>query len=238
MAFFKFRKGGDDHPAPTPALESVEALRKRARHRLIGAAILVLVGVVGFPMLFDNQPRPVAVDIPIEIPDKAKVRPMTAGQEAMPKTTASVASAPKEEVVIPTAVAGNAVTAVAPSSALASAPGVAQVVSKPVEKSSDKVPVKVEGTAKAQASPDGKAVAPASGTRFIVQVGAFAEVLKAREARARLEKAGLKTYTQVVQSPEGKRIRVRVGPFDSHADADKAATRIKKLDLPAAILEL
>ena len=70
MAFFKFRKGGDEQPTPPTASESVEAMRKRARHRLVGAAVLVLIGVVGFPLLFDSQPRPIAVDIPIDIPDK------------------------------------------------------------------------------------------------------------------------------------------------------------------------
>ena len=83
MAFFKFRKTGDEPKLPSalggqgaPA-ESVEAMRKRATFRLIGAAVLVLAGVIGFPMLFDSQPRPVPVDIAIEIPDKAKVQPLT-----------------------------------------------------------------------------------------------------------------------------------------------------------------
>jgi DedD protein len=31
---------------------------------------------------------------------------------------------------------------------------------------------------------------------------------------------------------------VRVGPFESKAAADKVAEKIKKLDLPASILEL
>jgi DedD protein len=31
---------------------------------------------------------------------------------------------------------------------------------------------------------------------------------------------------------------VRVGPFPTKAEADKAAAKIKKLDLPAAILTL
>ena len=76
MAFFKFRKGGDERTTPTTAPESVEAMRKRARHRLIGAAVLVLIGVIGFPMLFDNQPRPISVDLPINIPDKNSVKPL------------------------------------------------------------------------------------------------------------------------------------------------------------------
>jgi DedD protein len=48
----------------------------------------------------------------------------------------------------------------------------------------------------------------------------------------------MKTYTHVVDTKEGRRIRVRVGPFASKAEADKAADKIKKLDLPAAILTL
>ena len=74
--------------------------------------------------------------------------------------------------------------------------------------------------------------------RLVVQVGAFADEDKAREVRQKLERAGLKTYTQVADTKDGKRIRVRVGPFATRADADKAASKIKGLDLPAAILTL
>lgn len=228
MAFFKFRKGGDEHPAPAPAPESVEALRKRARHRLIGAAILVLIGVVGFPLLFDNQPRPIAVDIPIEIPDKAKVKPLSA--------TAQPAAPVAQGMVTPP-----------PAPAVVAAP-VAKVESKPEPKPEAKPEPKAEpkptpkAEPKAEVKPSEKpaetAKAPASNVRFIVQVGAFAEVAKARDARQKLEKAGLKTYTQVVETPEGKRIRVRVGPYESRAEVEKVAEKIKKLDLPAAILEL
>jgi DedD protein len=73
---------------------------------------------------------------------------------------------------------------------------------------------------------------------MMVQVGAFADAAKAREARAKLESAGLKTYAQVAETKDGKRTRVRVGPFASRADAEKAAAKIKALDLPAVILSL
>ncbi|HOF51805.1 MAG TPA: SPOR domain-containing protein [Rhodoferax sp.] len=253
MAFFKFRKGGDEHPTPAPAPESVEALRKRARHRLIGAAILVLLGVVGFPLLFDNQPRPIAVDIPIEIPDKTKVKPLTS---VPPVASATVpAAAPVQASAAPAAPASRAVAGVvsAPPTAAAPKPAAKPEVKveakpevKPEVKPQPKPLDKPTDAAKAQALLDGKdaakkpeaAASAASAGRFIVQIGAYAEVLKAREARQKLEKAGIKTYTQVVQTPEGKRIRVRVGPFESKAEADKAAAKIKKLDLPAAILEL
>ena len=95
MAFFKFRSKGPQGneargaAAAAPA-ESVESMRRRARHRLLGAAVLVLLGVIGFPLLFDTQPRPVAVDIPIEIPDRNKTKPLAV--PAPPAATTSSAA--------------------------------------------------------------------------------------------------------------------------------------------------
>ena len=87
MAFFKFRLpgrvGSDEALASASPAESLEALRRRARQRLMGAAVLVLLAVVGFPLLFDTQPRPVAVDTPILIPDRDSTPPLTS---AKPKT--------------------------------------------------------------------------------------------------------------------------------------------------------
>jgi DedD protein len=82
------------------------------------------------------------------------------------------------------------------------------------------------------------APAAADGERFIVQIGAFAEADKVREVRQKLERAGIKTYTQVVDTKDGKRTRVRVGPFEGRAEAEKAAARIKGLGLPVSLLSL
>ena len=88
MSFFKFRQGGADAPAaPTPGkkprgkaaaapTESVEVMRRRARHRLIGSVVLVLAAIVGFPLVFDTTPRPVSGDIAIEIPSKDVTAPL------------------------------------------------------------------------------------------------------------------------------------------------------------------
>jgi DedD protein len=70
---------------------------------------------------------------------------------------------------------------------------------------------------------------PTTNARIVVQVGAFSDPAKAREARLKLERAGLKTYTNVAKTPQGERIRVRVGPFSTKAEADKAATKAKAL---------
>ena len=84
---------------------------------------------------------------------------------------------------------------------------------------------------------DNPADAKGSG-RFVVQVGAYSDAARVKEARAKLESAGLKTYAQVVETKDGQRTRVRVGPFSDKAEADRVAQKVKSLDLPAAILAL
>jgi DedD protein len=90
------------------------------------------------------------------------------------------------------------------------------------------------------AAPGGKqeSAAASGSSRVVVQVGAYADPAKARETRQKLEKAGLKTYTQVVETKDGQRTRVRVGPYSSREEAEQVAAKIKALDLPASILAL
>ena len=71
-----------------------------------------------------------------------------------------------------------------------------------------------------------------------MQVGAYSEAESARAVRARVEKLGLESYTQVVETASGQRIRVRVGPYDERAEAEKAAARLEKAGLPTAVLGL
>ena len=234
MALFKLRKKKVDEPvaAASPA-ESIEVMRRRARHRLIGAVVLVLAGVIGFPLLFDTQPRPVAVDIPIEIPDRNKVKPLAPPQ--LPQASAKVAQAP----VPAPAPAAPVVTESKPEPVAAPAPVAKAEPPAPVEpKVESKPEPKAAEAAKAKALQDAKSVDAAAGGRYVVQVGAFAEKDKARQAQQKLERAGLRNYTNVAETKNGTRIRVRAGPFASRAEADKAAQKIKGLDLPAAVLTL
>ena len=74
--------------------------------------------------------------------------------------------------------------------------------------------------------------------RVIVQVGAFSDPAKLREVRQKLEKGGFKTYTQVVDKDGKPTTRVRVGPYDTRDEAEKAAARIRKLDLSPVLLKI
>ena len=284
MAFFKFRWPGQgeqqqaEKPSKrsrTPQAESIEVMRRRARHRLIGAAVLVAVGVIGFPLLFDTQPRPIPVDIPIEIPDRNKVAPLVvpapvadapaakpaapatpepaptaAAQRPAPSRTAAANGLADGEELVPSARPAPAKPTPAPAAASAPAaakPEVKHDAKQPAapapSPAPEPKPARADDSARARALLEGRsteapAAAGAEDARFIVQVGAFADAEKAREARTKVERAGLKTYTQVVDTKDGKRTRVRVGPFTNRAEADKAATRIKALDLSASVLTL
>lgn len=266
MALFKFRnKGAADAVSPPPVAESIEAMRRRARHRLIGAVVLVLIGVIGFPLLFDTQPRPVAVDIPIEIPDRNKAKPLPV-PEGAPATDKAAAPAPAVATApapaAPATPAASARAAVKPPAEAAAKPAAAPPVAKaepkpeakptepkppapkPEAKPAEPKPAEAKATpaddgARARALLEGREPeADAPGARFVVQVGAYGDADKAREARQKLERAGLKTYVHVADTKDGKRTRVRVGPFATRAEADRAAEKIKGLDLPAAILTL
>jgi DedD protein len=299
MAWFKFGKQETSVNNEAP-VETVETLRSRAKRRLIGALILVVIAVAGFPLLFDTQPRPLLVDVPIEIPDKNKVKPLspppasTSKPAAAAKVDDSASLGGKEEIVNPSPVAvgknkekealGTASTAQSATKTVASptpdktakdkvaaekattdkaaadkataaraeadktasekaaAEKAAAEKSAATKAAADKTKAETAKAeaAKAQSLLDGKATPAAAETseRFIVQFGSFAEVEKARQARQKVEKAGLKTYAQIAETAEGKRYRVRVGPFATRAEADKAAAKIKGLDLPANILTL
>jgi DedD protein len=246
MALFKLRKKVDAPKAASAPAESIEVMRRRARHRLIGAVVLVLIGVVGFPLLFDTQPRPVAVDIPIEIPDRNKVKPLPPlPQPAAPAVTGKVTSAPAPVITESRQEAGLPAPESKPAPAVAARPEppkVAKAESAPEKKPELRAEARPEPkveAAKAQALLEGKSVdTAAAGLRYVVQVGAFAEKEKARLAQQKLDRAGLKNYTNVAETKNGPRIRVRAGPFASRAEADRAAEKIKGLALPAAILSL
>lgn len=235
MDFFKFRKKGDTTSSTSVQPESVERMRQRAKHRLVGATVLVLIGVIGFPLLFDKQPRPIAVDTPIDIPDKNKVLPLV--MPASPASSiapAAPVAAPVAVPVLPAVSRPQSVVITETAEPVKAAKPEAPVVSPPVT-------AKPTEADKVQALLDGKAAeapAAAAAGRFVVQVGAFADSARAHEVRQKLERAGLKTYTHVADTKDGKRIRVRVGPFTAKAEAEKAAEKIKKLNLPAALLTL
>ena len=260
MAFFKFRFPGQTASVEAVSSgpnENIEVVRRRARHRLMGAVVLVLVAVVGFPLLFDTQPRPVAVDTPIVIPDRQSTSPLSSASPVPAAQAPAKPLLPASEAVSPQASLDAREEVVPPAAPVVAAPVPETPKAIPsTDKSKEKeavtpkepaAPAKAEKPApaakpkddggKAQALLDGKS-AKATAGRAAIQVGAFSDAGKVRDVRQKLEQAGLKTYTQVVEKDGKSTTRIRVGPYETREEADKAAARIRKLDLPASVLKL
>lgn len=244
----------------SPAASPVDSIRRQAQARLIGSLMLVGVAVVGFPMVFDTEPRPLDPSIPVVVQKAAEA----AAPVVEPVGGKEAASAPAEPVI---ASADAAVTPATPSSAPTPAAGATPATTPattpgtigPVASSSKalskvdntpKVSPKVDDGAKALAllegkTSDTKAAKPASGDsaaatgkRFVVQAGSFSDKAAIRDARAKLERAGYKTYAQEI-TRDGKPItRVRVGPFPSEEEARKVLARIKSLGFKPGLLEI
>jgi hypothetical protein len=95
----------------------------------------------------------------------------------------------------------------------------------------------VKPVAAAHPAPASKqAPAPKVKRTWFVQVGAFANESNAQNVRAKVEEAGLQTSAEPADTPAGRLTRVRVGPFESKVEADKAALRLKALELPTVLI--
>ena len=218
--------------------EQAEQARVRARRRLIGAVVLLGSGVIAFPLLFETQPRPIAVDIPIVIPPRDGAPPLALPAPwpvAKPAASAPVAAVPPTQAAGPVAspVTTKPVEAPSPAPVKASEP---VAPPKPAVAAAPP-PAPTPAPAAKPAVEKPKPVAQPAG-RFVVQIGAFAEASAVRDVRSKAEKAGLATFTQTVSTADGQRTRVRVGPFASREEAEKAAAQAKAAGLGGAVLTL
>ena len=260
MFSFIKRKSSPAAAGAPDEVDSVQAARTRARRRLIGAAVLVGLGVVGFPLLFETQPRPIAVDIPIEAPVREAVPPSVpppgksaAATPAKPPLAAEpVDVAPAVSAPLPTTSAAAASARLEPTGPAveeAEVERAAPVAAPPPATARPSLtPEQRRDAQRAQALLEGKPVPPqepgsagdveAKAGRFVVQAGAYTDSSSLRDARQKVEKLGLKTYTQVIETNSGARTRVRVGPFATREEAEKAAARIKGTGLATSILSL
>lgn len=216
-------------------------LKKRARRRLVGAVVFASVVAVVLPMIMDHQPRQVVHDVEIRIP----------GQDEKP-------FAPKFAVAPVEKAASTDDDRPAPESAPA-APG-ARIVEAGKDKDTDK-PVPEKAAERPAAKPEKPAEKPAAKTaeadarraaallagqaaaeqqpaksgEYVILIGAFASEENVRNLKAKLGEKNIRTYTEPLDTPGGKRTRVRAGPFPSRDAAEKALEKMKQVGVSGVI---
>jgi DedD protein len=67
----------------------------------------------------------------------------------------------------------------------------------------------------------------ARGGKFAVQTAAPASEKSARDLVERLKQSGFPSFTEKIDSKDGTRYRVRVGPYATRDDAERARARLK-----------
>jgi DedD protein len=233
-------------------------LKKRARRRLVGALAFVSVVAVVLPMVMDHEPRQVVQDVEIRIPgqDEKPFAPKFSAapvEKSVNKPSDSIPAKP------PTEVAESRVVA-QPTARV-----VETVRDKSVDKPVEKTPVKVEklpekspekSTEKALAKPAEKTAAknddakraaailggqsseakPVSASgEYLVLIGAFSNEANVKNLKAKLAEQGIRTFSEPLDTPQGKKTRVRAGPFASREAAEKALEKMQRIGVSGAI---
>ena len=234
LSYFK-RQPGAETSAPAalaaaPEPDAVAAARARARRRLLGATVLLGLGVIGFPLLFETQPRPIAVDILIEIPRKDGAAALTPAPVAAPMARASAAVVGDGRPSTSAGLGAAGRAAAAPSEIVERANDPGRELASPASRPSTPQPA-VLAEAKAPAAtvaskaavlpaPAGKPVPPAQP---MAPTPARPGADDGARARALLEGQG----AAPAASAAGARVVVQVGAY---TDAAKLAEARRKLE--------
>jgi len=216
-------------------------LKKRARRRLVGAIVLVTAVAVVLPMILDSEPKPATQNIDIQIPSpeagvlsskptplKPAEKPAIAAAPAMTEPAlpkAEVKAEPKPEIKPEPAAITKAEPKVENK----------EVETKEVETKAALKPQAAAATVKPVAKAESAAKVKASGA-FVIQVAALSDAARAKELQAKIAGAGLKAYTEVVQTATGPVTRVRVGPYASREAAEKARPSLQRLQLDGKVI--
>jgi DedD protein len=207
------REAGEGSGRRAEARDPAAELRAQTRRRLIGAAALLLAAVIVLPMLLDTAPRPVRDDIAITI--ASPPAPLQKAADKTPTVDEKIAEpAPVRDEPPPAEPAANAARPSLPAPPT------------PAEQQS------VPPAAPVQPPP---AAAPAT-EKFAVQVAALSTAAAAKELAARLKTGGFSAYVEAVSTPDSTLHRVRVGPFASRDEAQRAAEKVKAAGHKATVV--
>lgn len=232
-------------------------LEKRARRRLVGAVAFVSVVALGLPMVMDHEPRQAVQDVEIRIPgqdDKpfaprfaaepvqrpaakpAEVKPAEV-KPAAPAPVAPADGAPTARVVEVSRGKDEdkpaAKAAVQPVDKVAEKP-VAKPVEKPVEKPAVK-PDESKRAAAILAGQAGEASAARAAGDYLVLIGAFSNEANVRTLKSKLGEQGIKAYSEPLDTPQGRKTRVRAGPFATREAAEKALAKMQKIGVSGVV---
>lgn len=207
--------------------------RKRARRRLVGAVVLVAAVVALVPMILpENKPQQDSQPIDIRIPSQdatgyaPKILPApapAAGQATPPVNAAPDSAIPSLSSVEPTSTSSGAKLSDAKPDPT---PKPAETKPTPQAPLLRSIP---ETVAQAKSAESAKQT-------YFVQYGAFSELKNAKQRQADLKAKGVSTFTEVVKTTAGDKVRVRSGPYATREQADKVREKVKPVESKLVVI--
>jgi DedD protein len=203
------------------------------KERLVGAAVLVAIGVWLIPWVLDGPETPLDTGAnslqlpPAEEPMPMRTQTLRLGEVAEPAADTAVppSAAPGAE---PQSVAARDTEPVAeaPEPVVAAAPSAAPQVSAPAA-----------AAAPPPAAPSVTAARGAgAGGDWVVQLGSFGEEANARRVAQRAGTFGYKAEVTSLRSNGRTLYRVRVGPSATRAEADATASALRAHGIEARVV--
>ncbi|CAN7633502.1 SPOR domain-containing protein [Acidovorax sp. LjRoot38] len=228
----------------TAAAASRPSAAASAPAAAIAAAPSPAPAPVPVPVPAQEPPTPALPATTASAPDPAK--PAAAPATPAPKAAATASTPARSSEAnrpAPATLSAASTVSKTPSSAPATAaPKPSAKTTPPAEPASRAASAAKAKTPKASASaaaPASSAPLPTVGTAagYYINVGLFADEANARKAQARLLNEGLPAFRQELNNAKGRRIRVRVGPYESRAKAEAAAASIRAMALEAVVFK-
>ena len=210
---------------------------QRARHRLIGAAVLVLIAIIVLPRVLDSKPKTVSNDIAVTIVSSL---PAAAPPQQVPPPSPEPKSEEAKTAPASPAPAGDAKES---SKATSPAPAVSSAA-KPIAPSpADKTMGLAAGeeivVAAKSNTPDTTGASPSGSGKFVIQIGAFASEERANGWIIKLKEQKIPNYVLNRTGTDGSKLfALRAGPFADKETAEAAEKKIKAMGLTPRLVEV
>ncbi|MGZ0018578.1 SPOR domain-containing protein [Nitrosomonas sp. wSCUT-2] len=231
-------------------------LRKRARRRLVGAIVLVLISIIVLPAIFDEpKPETEKHEIAINLPEANRnaSKAVSLPKEDSSISTESLNAFDPAEVQEKSAIAmqNRDENNESPNSQKRiPIPGIKPKFERQVTPAKVAPPVaaiapNTNAVTPSAPPPNAPSVppvvnapvqAPDAGKGFVVQLGAFSDSEKAKLQQALLLSNGFKAYTESLVINGNQVTRVRTGPFPTRSAADGEIKKLKALGLDGVVV--
>lgn len=189
--------------------------KQKARHRLLGASVLVLIAIVGLPKVFDSQPKKINNDVVLQMVASAgdSLKDVDKSTDSKTENKKEISQSSSKEVAEPVDQKSEPTVDSAKKS-----------IDKTLEKGEEVV----------------EEVKPKKVTtvKYILQIGSFSTQEKIKKLGARLKEQKIPYFSEEKIKDDSKSFLMRAGPFTDKSEAEAADKKIRAMGLTPKLVEV